>query len=367
MANNKKSVKTKKKTTSKKKNKKSKKVLRKINLKVTFLIIVAFGILFIFSSYAWFSTNLNVKVKTFSMVVTKNSGLMVSLDAINYDTFVEISADTLVKDLKNTYPNNTSQWAKNGLIPVSSNGIESSNSSTFDIYATGGVRYRNKDKEKLNGYVNIVKTSETDTREYNSFIAFDLFLKNVTDSPVDDNIYLEEGTEVTMNENASEEMHGLLNSIRIGFLKIGSVPHNTDVTATQNIKCNNNCKSIIYEPNNTSHTNLSIERAEKVGVTLINGQYFPTYGCIKEVGPIFVRDTVSGSVNLNYDYFKLQETISDKDFENPLFSLPNGVTKLRVYLWVEGQDIDSLETDSEGANIEISINLVKDTQGYIEY
>ena len=40
---------------------------------------------------------------------------------------------------------------------------------------------------------------------------------------------------------------------------------------------------------------------------------------------------------------------------------------MRVYVWIEGQDIDSLETDSEGAEVSISINFIKDTYGYTEY
>ena len=35
-----------------------------------------------------------------------------------------------------------------------------------------------------------------------------------------------------------------------------------------------------------------------------------------------------------------------------------------MYLWVEGQDIDSLETDSEGAELYVDINFTKDTTGY---
>ena len=43
---------------------------------------------------------------------------------------------------------------------------------------------------------------------------------------------------------------------------------------------------------------------------------------------------------------------------------PNSITKVRVYVWLEGQDIDSLETRSEGADISIAINLIKDTAGF---
>jgi len=133
------------------------------------------------------------------------------------------------------------------------------------------------------------------------------------------------------------------------------------------MECNNACTSTIYEPNHTSHVGLSIKIAEKYGINLVNGEYFPTYGVIKGGGPIFVADTVSGSPNLDYNYFNLQQTIKYDDLQTPLFPLPSGITKMRLYLWIEGQDIDSLETDSSGTKIDVSINFIKDTAGYEEY
>lgn len=339
--------------------------LTKNNLKMMFVVILSFGTLFIFASYAWFSTNLNVKINTFQMTVNKNSGLEISLDGVNFDTFVEISEDILVNELKRTYPNNISQWAAAGLTPVSTVGIRNSNSDKYDIYASSGVRYRNIDMK--NGYFRVGRTTEDSNSNYNNFIAFDIFLKNNSGSPVSDNLYLESTTEIKLIEDTTDEMVGLFNSLRLGFLKIGSVPLNASVNEIQNVKCNNSCTSIIYEPNALSHIDFSIEKALNNGVTLVDGEYFPTYGCINSGGPIFVKDAISGSPRLDYNYFKLQETITDADLEKPLFSLPSGITKVRLYLWVEGQDIDSLETDSSGTKIDVSINLMKDTAGQEEY
>lgn len=337
----------------------------KANLKMMFLVILSFGVLFIVASYAWFSTNLNVKVNMFQMSVTKNTGLTISLDGINFDTYVEISEDILINQLKNRYPNNESQWSSNGLTPVSTNGIIDSNQNRFDIYASSGVRYKNL--EMKNGYIRIINAYEDGINGYSNYIAFDLFFKNDSGSPIPDNLYLEKDTEIKLAEDTNEEMEGLFNSIRLGFLKIGSVSLGADIDTIQNISCNNACTSIIYEPNHTVHNSLSIERAEKNGVTLVSGEYFPTYGCVKSGGPIFIADAVSGSPRLDQNYFKLQETIKYEDLSNPLFSLPSGITKVRVYLWIEGQDIDSLETDSQGSKLDVSINFIKDTAGYEEY
>lgn len=354
---------------SKQKNAKSRstepiKKIKRINVKLTIFIIIILGILLIFSSYAWFSSNLNVRIKTFNMIVTKNSGLTLSFDGINFDTALEISADTLIRDLRATYPNNTSQWASNGLTPVSSNGISNPNSPVFNMYASeGGVRYTHRNRK--NGFINTSLLRETERKEFSYYVAFDLFFKNDTGSPISDNLYLDNGTSIIIDdENASDEMQGLINSARIGFVKIGSVPHEADANTIQNVSCNNQCKSIIYEPNSTFHTPLSIERATNYGVNLISGERYPTYGCYREGGPIPIANAVPGSPSLDQNYFALQNTIHEDDFDTPLFEIPDGITKVRVYLWIEGQDIDSLETDSEGTSMSISINFVKDTAGY---
>lgn len=340
---------------------KNKNLLGTHNKKVIFLVILISGVLFIVSTYAWFSTNLNVKIDTFKMSVKKNLGLSISLDGINFDTSVEISRQVLINDLKNTYPNNTSQWS-DGLTPVSSNGITNHNSPNFNIFTSSGVRYPDKSKE--NGYVRTEMHFEDGRNPFNSYIAFDIFFKNDSGSPVNDNLYFDYGSSVTIEDGADEEMIGLLNSVRIGITKIGSTSKDSDVNTIQNLKCNNNCYSIIYEPNSTAHSYLSIERATKYGLNLIDGKYYETYAFKKAGGPVFIEYSISGSPYIDPAYFQLQETITEDDFDEPLFTVPDGITKARMYIWIEGQDIDSLETDSNGADISISIDFVKDTQGY---
>ena len=299
------------------------------------------------------------------MIVSRNSGLSISFDAINFSNSIEISEDMLINKLVDTYPNNLSQWSSNGLVPVSSPGIINNNNYFFEIYRSSGVKYKDRNHDK--GYITTSLFVEKERRSNNSFIAFDLFFKNETGSPISDNLFLAEGTEFLMTSDSNEEMSGLVNSARIGFVKVGSVSHDTPVTTIQNLQCNNNCQSIIYEPNSTNHSSLSIERAKKFGINLKDGYEFPTYAYKKAGGPFELTDTISGSVGLDYNYFKLQETISVNALDEVLFTIPDGITKVRVYVWIEGQDIDSLETDSEGAEVSISINFIKDTFGYTEY
>lgn len=332
---------------------------------MSIIVIFFLGILLIFSAYAWFSTSLNVQIKTFNMVVSRNSGLSISFDAINFGKSIEISEDMLINRLVETYPNNLSQWSGNGLVPVSSPGITNKNSYFFDIYQSNGVRYKRNNLE--NGYITAKLTKETQRNSLSRFIAFDLFFKNETGSPISDNLYLEQGTNFWMTSDSHEEMVGLVNSARIGFVKVGTVPHDTPVETIQNLKCNNNCESIIYEPNSLNHSELSIERAKKYGINLKDGNEFPTFAYKKAGGPFQLINTISGSAGLDTNYFMKQETLTLDAFDKPLFEVPDGITKVRVYVWLEGQDIDSLETDSMGAEVSISISFIKDTAGYDEY
>lgn len=355
-------------TKVKKKENKLKKVvslLRNTNPRVSMAIIFVFGVLFIFSSYAWFSTNLNIKIKTFNMIVAKNSDLTISFDGVNFDRSIEISKENILDNLGELYPNYLTQWPANGLIPVSTPGLPHSDTQFFDIFETNGVLYRRREKDR--GFVTTQKADENKPRTYNYYLAFDIFIKNDTGSPTPDNLYLNSTTDLYAPGELDEEMLGLVNSFRVGIVKVGTVGHDASPSQIQNIACNNNCQFVIYEPNDKFHTPLSIERAKKYGVNLIDGDDFPTYAFSREGGPIYVENAISGSSRIDRNYFSVQETITEDDLETPIFTIPDGVTKFRIYVWIEGQDIDSLETHSKGTEVEINIDFEKDVEGWTEY
>lgn len=96
---------------------------------------------------------------------------------------------------------------------------------------------------------------------------------------------------------------------------------------------------------------------------MIDGAYSPTYAVIAEGTKLeHVNGQEGSGIPLDTEHFALQNTITT--FDNPIFQVPNGITKVRVYVWIEGQDMDSLETYSKGAGIGIYIDLEKDLAGY---
>jgi len=330
--------------------------IQKNNFNLMLLVTFFIGVLLIFSAYAWFNASLDVKVKFINLTVSKKNGLYISLDGIDFSSSVQISKKTLIDDLSTRYPNHTSQWAKSGLYPVSSKGISNPNTDIFEIYHASDFEV---DYETNKSYLSTVKNVEKGISDRKHYIAFDIFLKNITGSPISDNLYIDEGTNIIGQSEVTEQVMGLINSARIGFVKVGSVSRKSTIAEIQNIECNNNCEMVIYEPNSTRHTNLSIQRAKKYNVNLKNGEYYPTLAITGEMNFFEINDTIKGKVTKN---FELQNT--QVDINKPIFEIPDGITKLRIYIWIEGQDIDSLATKSEGADVSVIINLVKDTAGY---
>ena len=127
--------------------------------------------------------------------------MFISLDGIDFGSSVEISEENLINRLKNTYPNNTSQWSKGGLYPISSLGIPNSNTSKFEFFAAIGY-----DADPITGksYLSTRQMKEEGRNSYKNYIAFDIFLKNITGSPVSDNLYIDHGTNIVIDEGYTE-------------------------------------------------------------------------------------------------------------------------------------------------------------------
>ena len=337
--------------------------------KILFLITFFACVTLIFATYAWFSASLNVKVKFFNVKVSTDTGLFISLDGINFSDTIEISRDSVIYNLRQNYPNHTNQWADYGLWSVSSNCIPNANSSKFAVYDGSMDKYRDKER-KGQRYINTVLSPQNNASSNNRYIAFDIFLKNVSGSPNKDNLYISQDTFIDFEEDVDpeikEKMEDIMNTLRIGIVKINETTLKADPTVIQNLQCNNECKAVIYEPNHLSHNSESILAAANMGVTIEDNMYVPTYGVIAQGKYLNHKSGfVNSGVALDTEHFALQNTIFEEDFEEPIFQVPNGITKARVYLWIEGQDIDALEVHSEGAPIYLNFNLEKDLAGYI--
>ena len=328
------------------------------------LLILTFltGLLLIISSYAWFSSALDFKIKFFTITASTNTGLFISLDGQEFSSSIDVNVDTVINNLK-TYPNHKNRWASKRLYPASSNGISNSNNSTFDMFKGIVFDYKPNTDRRV---ISVELEEELEPTTDSTFIAFDVFFKNVSGSPKPDNLYLDTGSGVDFANENTDDSNGIINAIRFGVLKINSVPLKSELNLIQNMGCNNSCESVIFEPRATNHSNASIQRVKEMGIRLINGTYFPTYAIIKEGTQLESRSGYQGTnIALDTEHFKLQNTLIN--LNTPLIEVPNAITKARIYVWVEGQDVDILESISKGSNISITLNFRKDLAGYEGY
>ncbi len=333
---------------------------RRINFNLLLIFAFCVGLVLIVVTYAWFSSSLNATVDFVKLTVSRETGLYASLDGVEYSNEFTIDEQAITSELNSSYPGHTNTWPVNDLIPISSNGISSTNNGYFDFYISTQLEY-----QSITEYRRFLDVSlynqETNKKQY--YLAFDLYLKNISNSPKPDNLYLHEGTDFYLAGDYNDEINGLFNSLRVGIVRIG---HTSDKNATaeevQAIECNNDCSSYIYEPNSTVHTDYSIQKLANMNINITNNTYMPTYAIIAE-GDGLNHDSGHGNTPLDTVHFAEQNTYTD--LNESLFELPHGITKIRVYMWLEGQDLDSIEAyTKEGGTIIASLNFYKDLAGY---
>lgn len=322
------------------------------------ILIFFTGVTLIYSTYAWFSSSLDVNISNFKMTTSSETGLTISLDGINWGNSVEISKETILNNLEEVYPDNVNQWSRE-LGPVSTVGISNNDSNRFEIFVNENtiIKKKNNFDTLVFKPIKLLENKKYDKAE---FIAFDIFLKNVTGSPKSDNLYLDEGTKF---EIKSEKDSTVLNSMRMGMIFMDSISKKSTPTQIQKIKCNNKCTQIIYEPSATSHSKEIIDLAKEHNILLEDNQSYPTYAVYNGGSNVNIWSGIFGSeYEFNSNIFKKQETITD--FSKPISKLPDGIMKIRVYIWIEGQDIDVVELISDGYELSCSINFRKDMAGY---
>lgn len=232
-------------------------------------------------------------------------------------------------------------------------------------------------------------------------------------------IYLTTDSEVTVGSSGVSNT-GIENSVRVGFAQIGRVnAKTTDVSTITGMKCvpgegssvTGICRTAqIWEPNDTAHVDAAISyyntsckqrpNVEGNGPTDItlssayssdacgsvaNGTYSKTYAIGRAINYTDKVDVYDGQafngytgttrstlndINVddaneaplyNFEYFTDTQKML-RGMERPAFMTlaPNSITKIRVYVWIEGQDIDNYDFSSIGKQIKVTFGFTKE-------
>ena len=270
------------------------------------LILIIF--LFVFSviilssaTYAWFSANKNALIDSIDINVATVNGIQISADAISWDN--ELTIDEL-HNASRTYRSALNQFPLT-LYGVSTDGSVSN--GTLNMFY--GLVHEDIDgnyfiTSRQEHEINCVGDDECDGHHY---VAFDIFVLATipTDLVITSNskIYVREG-----------EAYGAENSARVAFVYEGTVGETASVTAAQTQLMGN--KAIIWEPNYDVHTEGGIKNTK-------NSRYFTA---------MHPDITTTVGYNQNQD----------------LMRIPTGVSKIRIYLWLEGEDVDFENKAADG-------------------
>ena len=401
-------------------NKTNRRKLRKVFL--LFIVIFITAVVLVVETYAWFVGITTVNVDQFQVSVTSAQGLELSLNG-NYwvsdnDALViskQNIESTAAGNASQAYSGNTNKWPDDGLKPLSSAGFLDPSVGRLKFYDKSSLSATAGGYRLISSRVDNYSTSDDIlVSEAEGYIVFDLFIRNGVEkqyvSYTYENIYLTSNSSVTV----SGTNHGAANSVRIGFFEIGTIKaSNGNVSNLKSYKicnssstpsgvsnlCNgarNNKSTVwnVWEPNHAVHTAplVSYYNSMCKKRNSSTGAYLSSEACTAlttttDKQTYYVMDEITSSDNVDIydgadvngyalttsgggtgavdklntiDTYKTPANATSYTYDNQLLKLPgNSIVKMRVYIWLEGQDIDNYDIISSDT-IRINFGFTKD-------
>ena len=388
----------------------SKKNKKKSEMNAMFFIILLALVIFIISTYAWFSTQRNVSITNLNGIVEVAEGLEISLDAENWSNGIVLGDEVGQLDIiEDAYLDNKN-ISPTEMLPVSTLGLST-------LPASKGEPTRLTDLQMLRGTIsnsiqlsNIVATdnemTNSDDPTYPGYFAFDVFLKNSSRQDVlVDELQLNYDSSLQIlaqsDDNEEEESSdpsstGLQNTARVAFAKYEGT---ADVMADQATILNQTAgigasastvyidDVAIWEPNANDHVEYIVQNNNKItwslsdqssyGTSFTTTTKMPTYALTSSslghsIANIYKWDgteqylakqnTLQTTKTSTEDYTikeGVQNLVSTKDGTTKFSIAANAISRIRIYVWLEGQDVDCINYASYGGGITVNIGLVK--------
>lgn len=343
--------------------KKTKASKKRLNSLLMILLLTA--LLLVMSTYAWFTANRTVLVDTIEVNVATSSGLQISADGITWKT---ILSKTDLDNAHNTYSTAVNQLPAI-MAPVSSAFTVGTDGHMEMFY--GNVVADMEDGSATQGEYLLTTTKQTDIasntiteqnlqdNEYAKgyYMAFDVFLKVETIGE-NDGFYMSGKVTDTSDK-------GLDNAARIAVIQSKTVEE-VDAKAEDVQKISTAGGSVTaWEPNADWHTLNGVNNATSLGWATLTAEssctpvkYSGAYAPAEDV--VLNKATATEAST----YFKEVTTKTSKKADTPNIEmaekLQSGITKCRIYLWVEGQDVDC-ENNASGTNLKYDLGFSLDS------
>lgn len=328
-------------TTSKRNHKKSRRLL------LLLLLLCFTGVILTTSTYAWFTSNETVAVNTITVNIAAQNGIQVSTDGTNWKSIIQT---TDITSASNTYAAAVNQLPQS-LEPVSS-ALTITNDGKMEMFY-GQVAADDAGDWYLSANKSVEANGTT-----GKFIAFDLFIKSDTTS----NFYMTPNSKVS---TADEDDKGIKNASRVAYVVLGNTTADDTVANIQKLGTTGAAASPVYlwEPNYDVHkTNAIAHARDTYGLTITEGpdaERVNYDGIMAEV-PVDTVKVGEANATKHSTQFKAVTsnyltTAANANYTQ-IFGITAGVTKVRIYMWVEGQDVDC-ENSASGGNINYDLQF----------
>lgn len=323
---------------------------RKYRLLILLLLLLGTGAMLATSTYAWFTSNKTVSVNSIKVNIDAKNGIQISADGTTWKSIVQTSDLTGVH--ATTYTTSVNQ-IPNILEPVSTAGIPDTNGRLPMYY---GTIITSESAQNNGQYIlTATKSNEVDGSS-GQFIAFDLFFKVNTDTQV----YLTTNSGVKTEDTPDT---GIKNASRIAFVNLGNTTAGATVADIQALNAGESAQVYLWEPNYDVHTAAGVANARDVynkTTTETGGSLLPYSGIIADIPSssdvLLGEATQEKHATLFKDVTPTYKTVAGFDKYVQIFTLTGGITKYRIYMWVEGQDVDC-ENNASGGSITFDLQI----------
>ena len=378
-----------------------------------FVVIFITSVVLVVETYAWFVGITTVNVSEFEVTVTGAQGLELSLNGSKWakgSTSITLSSSnvlsTAASNANQGYSGSGNVWPTTGLKPLSSAGIIDTTTGRLKLFEKTSLA------STAGGYRLIANQIDNYTStEQDGYIAFDLFIRNGTDqtwSSTGENVYL---TKTSAAMNGSGTNFGAANSVRVGFFKLAAIKSNgASVANIQGLSCsttttgnyikyciadgaNQKAHWNIWEPNYNVHVtaartyfnSVCKQRNSTTGdYTSTTCSGFSADNSVLQTRAIKQNITASENVDIydglngynenvttawatakplmNFTPYNVTSSTTYSPSNQLIQLAGNTITKVRVYIWLEGQDVDNYDVIA-GDSLKINFGFTKDRYG----
>ena len=313
--------------------------LAKSKLLLSILSVAITLVMLTTSTYAWFVTEQSATMS--QMQVTADIDATITFTAGDVDLdgnviWTTSAFNTITTDnLRNAQTNNSIPQGTVGNLSCAGNLVYGSYGWQLGLYSADcrGGQFQSTLTSQLVSEPNYFASDL-------NFYAFDLYAH----TELETTLCIKQSSIVYAIDHATSSQFDMSNAVRVAFVYFGTFDaHNRDLAfqTARSASMNDSCQVVVWEPNALSHNqdNPIPDGALQPYCAVAGASNQPFDSTTPGQ---FLRQMVPGQ---NFVY-----TATNFIGDVPLFDVTPGVSKLRVYLWLEGQDGDCTD-QSAGCTI----------------